>query len=83
MFKRIMSLLKVDVLKEMQRIPREDIVVIRGKRDLFFCDKEDVEIMKQNNFKVIEVEAGHDWNKSEEGVDKLIEKLIQELAQNN
>lgn len=83
MIKRIIALLKIDVLKEMQKIPKENLVVIKGKRDSFFCDDVDVAIMRQNNFRVIEVEAGHDWNKNEKGVDDIIEKLIQELTQTN
>lgn len=79
MLRQILFLLKVDVLSEMQKIPRENIVIIKGKYDNFFCDKEDVEIMNKNNFRVVEVEAGHDWDKNEKGVDDIIENLIQEL----
>lgn len=71
--KQVLKLLKVDVLGEMQKIPKEDVLVIRGLQDDFFCDKEDVEILKKNNFKVIEVEAGHDWN---DNVAKAVEDCL-------
>jgi hypothetical protein len=72
-FKQVLFLLKVDVLREMQKIPRGDVVVIRGRQDSFFCDEEDIEILNKNSFKVVEVEAGHDWN---ENVAKVVEDLI-------
>jgi hypothetical protein len=71
--RQVLFLLKVDVLGEMQKIPRENVVVIRGRQDRFFCDNEDVEILKKNNFKIIEVDAGHDWN---ENVARVVEDLI-------
>jgi len=60
--KMVSRLLKVDVFGIIQKIPKENIVVIRGKNDNYFCDKESAEIIKSNNIKLIEVEAGHDWN---------------------
>ena len=61
---RAWHLLKVDVLGQMKKIPRENVFIIRGRQDDFYCDHEDLKILKENNFKVIEVEAGHDWNES-------------------
>lgn len=63
-FKQVLKLLKVDVLKEMKKIPNGNITVIRGKYDNYFCDKESVEILESNRIKFIEVEAGHDWNEN-------------------
>jgi len=60
--KMISRLLKVDVLDIIQKIPKENLVIIRGKNDNYFCDKESAEIIKSNNIKLIEVDAGHDWN---------------------
>ena len=63
-FKKLFELLKVDAFGIMLKIPKEKLIIIRGKSDNYFCDKESVEILKNNNFKVIEVNAGHDWNKN-------------------
>ena len=73
-FKQVLLLLKVDVLEQMKKIPSENIIVIKGKYDNYFCDKENLEILKLNNFNVIEVEAGHDWN---ENVAKNVAEIIE------
>jgi hypothetical protein len=73
-FKRMLFLLKVDVIGQMCKIPRENVVIIRGIEDKFFCDDEDVEILRKNNFQLIEVEAGHDWN---ENVAKEVANIFQ------
>ncbi|MDZ4385276.1 MAG: hypothetical protein U0944_02540, partial [Candidatus Moranbacteria bacterium] len=61
-FKQASVLLEVDVLERMKRIPRENIIIIRGIYDDYFCDKESAGIFKAGDFELIEVEAGHDWN---------------------
>lgn len=73
-FKQVLSLLKVNVLKEMKKIPSENIIVIRGKHDNYFCDKKSVEILKANQIKFIQIEAGHDWN---ENVKDTVEDILQ------
>ena len=69
----VSRLLKVDVFGIIQKIPKENLVVIRGKNDDYFCDKESAEIIKSNNIKLIEVEAGHDWN---EKIAQAVETFI-------
>lgn len=63
-FAQVLTLLKIDVLEEIKKIPSRNITVIHGKYDDYFCDKESIKILKNNNIKFIEVEAGHDWNGS-------------------
>jgi hypothetical protein len=48
----------------MLEIPKENLIVIRGKKDNSFCDKKSVEILKNYGLTVIEVDAGHDWNEN-------------------
>jgi hypothetical protein len=55
---------KVDVLSIMLKIPKENLIVIRGKKDNSFCDKESVGILKNYGLTIIEVNAGHDWNEN-------------------
>src|SRR3989339_246017 len=43
-FKQVLRLLKVDVLRQIKKIPPENITIIRGKNDNYFCDKKSVEI---------------------------------------
>ncbi len=71
--KMVLRLLKVEVFDIIQKIPKENIVIIRGKNDNYFCDEESVEIIKNNNIKLIEVEAGHDWN---EKIAQVVETYI-------
>lgn len=72
-FRQASALLGVDVLERMKRIPKENIIIIRGRYDDYFCDKESAGILKAGKFELIEVEAGHDWN---ENVAKAIADII-------
>lgn len=73
-FKQVLSLLKVDVLEQMKKIPSENVIIIRGKYDNYFCDKESVEILKSNQIKFIQIKAGHDWN---ENIKDAVEDILQ------
>ena len=75
-FKQILSLLKVNVFDEIKKIPKENIFVIKGKYDNYFCDRKSAEILKADNFNVIEVEAGHNWNENIESVVRDIIKTF-------
>ncbi|MDO8471179.1 MAG: hypothetical protein Q7S49_01035 [bacterium] len=71
-FKKVLELIKVDVLDIVQRIPKENIVIVRGNKDYYFCDENSVELIKRNDIKLIEIDAGHDWNeKMEETINSL------------
>lgn len=63
-FKRIMKLSKVDFLSAIKDIPKENITIIRGKKDNFFCDKKSARIVRENDIRLIEVYAGHDWDEN-------------------
>jgi hypothetical protein len=60
----VIKLLRVDVLAEIRRITRENVFIIKGKNDDFFCDRETAELIRENGINMIEVEAGHDWNEN-------------------
>lgn len=62
--KMALKLLKVDALKIIKTIPKANLFIIRGKNDKFFCDEKTRELIKTNCLNLIEVEAGHDWNKN-------------------
>lgn len=63
-FRKVLESTKIDFLFSIKDVPKENIVIIRGKRDYFFCDKEAAEIIRKNGIKLIEVDAGHDWNET-------------------
>ncbi|MDE2399531.1 MAG: hypothetical protein KGL67_00750 [Patescibacteria group bacterium] len=71
--KRVLEILNIDVLDTIIKIPKENITIIRGKNDNYFCDKKSVEILKNKGFKVLEVDAGHDWN---ENIAKVVKSCI-------
>lgn len=76
-FKKVLELVKVDFLTAIKNIPKDNIAVIRGKKDNFFCDEEAVKIMRENNIKLIEVDAGHDWNENiAEAVREIIKGVL-------
>ena len=65
---------KVDAGAIIRKIPKENIYVVRGKKDKYFCDDEAAEIIKSLGIKLIEIEnAAHSWN---EKFDQEIEKII-------
>ena len=71
--KKLFKLLKIDTLEIIKKIPGDNLVIIRGKKDDFFCDKESAEVIKNNNINLIETDAGHDWN---EKIAEVVANLI-------
>lgn len=61
-FKKVIQLMKIDTWSIIQKISKEDLIIIRGMKDNFFCDKEMARKIKEKNLTLIEVNAGHDWN---------------------
>ena len=62
--KIIKLLITVNVLEELKKIPKENIFIIRGLKDNYFCDKENAELIRKEGFTLFEVEAKHNWNQS-------------------
>ncbi len=69
-----LSLLSEDLMETFDRIPHENVIIIRGKEDKYFFNKKTADALKAKSIKIIEVEkAGHGWNKKfNEEIDKLI-----------
>jgi len=61
-FKKLLKLLKVNILNELQKLPKENIFIIRGKKDYYFCDEKSVKIIEKEGLNLFEVDAGHLWN---------------------
>ncbi len=67
------SIIKSDPLELLEKIPRENVVILRGKKDKHFFDKEAASLAKSRGIKVIETkDASHSWS---EGFDEMIDKL--------
>ena len=59
---RCIKLLQVNFFEKLENISKENVVVIRGKKDNFFCDNDAVQFLRSKGFQVIEVEGcGHNW----------------------
>lgn len=72
-FWRVYTLSKINILPVLKKIPKENIFMIRGNRDCFFCDNEAVSLIKIENFRLTEVDAGHDWN---DNIAQAVNKII-------
>ncbi len=71
---RIISLLKVDLFELLEKIPKENITVIRGINDRFFCDNESAEFIRKKGFNLIEASGvGHNWSAK---LDEIIAGLV-------
>lgn len=72
--KKGLDLLKVDAERIIGEIPKNNLVIIRGKKDKFFCDDESIDYFKKKSIKFSEVEnIGHNWsNNFKEEIIKLI-----------
>jgi hypothetical protein len=72
--KKCLIFLFVDSIRIINTIPRENVVVIRGRGDRYFCGKEAASVIRLNNIRLLEVEgAEHTWNgRLGEVADKII-----------
>lgn len=69
---KAIGLLRIDVLEIIKKIPKEDIVVIRGTNDRYFCDSASGDLLRTAGIPFLEVDAGHDWNGNiGQAVDKI------------
>ncbi len=57
-------LIRVDVWEAIHNIPKEKITIIRGTRDSYFCDAESDVFLRSAGMRVLNADAGHDWNEA-------------------
>jgi len=58
----------------LDEIAKENIIVICGEKDTFYCDEKFKNYVRSKNIRLLEIKnAGHDWN---EKFDREIEKII-------
>ena len=70
----LIKLMQVDPLPIIDEIPKDDLIIIRGKNDNHFFDNEAAEIIKEIKIQLIELgKVGHNWN---EKIFLEIEKIV-------
>ncbi len=63
--KNFAALLNFDPIKIIETIPKENLIIIRGSEDRFFCDDNAKKIIKEKNINLVEVDGlGHEWNEN-------------------
>lgn len=68
------KLLKIDLMPIVFEIPKDKLIIIRGKEDKFIFDNKITNELKAKGINVIEIEGvGHSWSeKINEEIDKII-----------
>jgi len=74
--KKVLRLLRINVLENLQKLPKENIVIIRGVKDYYFCDSENAELIKKEGFALFEVDAAHNWNQN---IANKVEEIIKNV----
>lgn len=75
-FLKLLKLIRLDTMEIVNEIPSNDLILICGKNDDFFCDQEARDIFKKRGVKVIEIEGtGHNWDQK---FNYEIEKIVSE-----
>lgn len=73
---RAYMLLTTDFSKALKLFPKEKLIVIRSKEDVFFCDNKAVEYLRAHGVHVVEIEGGHNWNiHTEDEMNKQIARV--------
>ena len=72
--RKFFILSKSNFLDLSKEITKENVFIIRGEKDNYFCDNRAVSILIENNFSIINIpEAGHSWS---EKFDEKIKEII-------
>lgn len=72
-FRKYYQLLKPDLERLITEIPKNDIIILRGKDDEYLCDEEIVNFLKISGFKIIEIA---DANHEIDGFKNILDKII-------
>ncbi len=71
---KIIKLFKIPIVDIINSIPRDNLIIIYGEKDKYFCNKQLIHSFK-DRFKIIEVRgAGHNYNID---IEKAIINIIQ------
>ncbi|MFZ5391103.1 MAG: hypothetical protein ACOZAJ_02390 [Patescibacteria group bacterium] len=61
-FSLVIDLAKINLWPYLLKIPKENLVIIKGDKDNFFCDQAGFNKAFKYNLKTQIVSAGHNWN---------------------
>lgn len=70
---KVLKLLRINVLENLRKLPKENVVIIRGTKDYYFCDSENADLIKSEGFILFEVDAKHNWNQN---IAEMVNKII-------
>lgn len=70
---KVLKLLGVNVLENLRKLSKENVVIIRGMGDCYFCDSENADLIKSEGFTLFEVDAKHNWNQN---IAEMVNKII-------
>jgi len=73
--KKVLKLLRINVLENLRKLPKENVIIIRGTKDYYFCDSENADLIKNEGFTLFEVDAKHNWNKN---IAKKVQEIIKD-----
>ncbi len=60
--KNCQKLMQPDFRIVLKKLPKENLTIIRGKNDNYFCDREVADFARAENIRLIEVaDCGHNW----------------------
>ncbi len=72
-FRKFFNLAKEDYLKILNEIPKDNISILHGEKDLFLCGKNECDKLRALGFEIKEIaQAGHNWH---ENFEKEIKKM--------
>lgn len=70
---KVLKLLRINVLENLQKLSKENVIIIKGTKDYYFCDSENVDLIKSEGFTLFEVDAKHNWNQN---IAEMVNKII-------
>jgi hypothetical protein len=60
---QLIKLLRANVMTIIDKVPKDNVVIIGGKEDHYFFDKDAAKMIRKKGFELIELdEVGHNWN---------------------
>jgi hypothetical protein len=70
----LVKLMSVDPILIIEEIPKDNLIIVKGKKDNHFFDDEAVGIIREKEIRLIELDGvGHNWN---ERIVLEVEKII-------
>ena len=62
--KNLIFLLRFDSAQVLSKIPKENVIILRGKKDYYICDEESAKTIRDLGLNIIEINCKHEWSDS-------------------